>query len=90
MDKEDKVYLGLWASVLQQAIDDLYYDPLETREDLTKPQSTHVGRELYWKGQAQDWFQSRSRAFNSFEGICLILGLEPSCIRKGLYEKGLL
>jgi hypothetical protein len=90
MRKESKVYLRLSASVLQRAIDDLYYDPSETAEGLTEPQDTHVARELHWKRQAQAWFKNNSKAFSSFEGICLILGLEPSLIRKRLHERGLL
>ncbi len=90
MRREGRPYLKLWASVLEKALEDLYYDPPETQENLTMYQNSQVDQELYWKRQAQQWFKSKSKGFNSFEGICLILGLEPSCIRKKLYEKGLL
>jgi hypothetical protein len=87
---EDKVHLKLWANVLEKALEDLYYEPPEVREDLTTCQNSQVDRELYWKRQAQAWFKSKSKGFNSFEGVCLILGLEASGIRKKLFEKGLL
>jgi len=90
MRREGKPYTELWASVLEKAMEDLYYDPPETREDLATCQNSKVDRELYWKNQAQAWFNSKSKGFNSFEGVCLILGLEASCIRKKIYEKGLL
>lgn len=90
MKKESELYIKLWASVLQSAIDDLYYNPPETREDLTNYQNAAAVQELYWKRQAQTWFKSKGKGFNSFEGVCLSLGLEPSEIRKKLYEKGLL
>jgi len=90
MRRERRPYLTLWASVLEKAIEDLYYEPPETQEDLTTYENRVVDKELYWKRQAQQWFKSKSKQFNSFEGICVILGLEPSRIRKRLYEKGLL
>jgi hypothetical protein len=52
----------------------------EERDDLSTYQNRVVDRELYWKRQAQQ--RLKSRAFNSFEGICMILGRGPSCIRK--------
>jgi hypothetical protein len=88
--RQNKPYRELWASVLEKALEDLSYDPPETRENLTTYQDSKVNRELYWKRQAQAWFKSRSRGFNSFEGICLILELEASQIRKKLFEKRLL
>jgi len=87
---ESKPCLELWVSVLEKALEDLYYAPPETRENLTTFQNSKVDRELYWKNQAQAWFKSKSKGFNGFEGICLIVGLEASWIRKKLYEKGLL
>ena len=90
MRREGKPYLRLWASVLGKALEDLYYAPPETRENLRMCENSKVTQELYWKNQARAWFKSRSKGFNSFEGICMILGLEASCIRKKLYEKGLL
>ena len=89
MNIESKLYLKLWANVLERAIQDLYYVPPETFDDLTN-QNSQITQELYWKSQAQAWFKSKKNAFNSFEGVCLILGLEPSEIRRKLYEKGLL
>jgi hypothetical protein len=88
--REGKLYLKLWANVLEKALEDLYYEPPEARENFTTCQNSQVDRELYWKRQAQAWFKSKSKEFNSFEGVCLILGLEASGIRKKLFEKGLL
>jgi hypothetical protein len=90
MRRERRPYLTLWASVLEKAIEDLYYEPPETPEDLSTYENRAVDQELYWKRQAQQWFKSKGKQFNSFEGICVILGLEPSRIRTRLYEKGLL
>lgn len=90
MRTESKPCLELWVSVLEKALEDLYYDPPEIRENLTTCENSRVTQELYWKNQAQAWFKSRSKGFNSFEGICLILGLEASWIRKKLYQQGLL
>jgi len=90
MRRQRNLYLELWAAVLKKAIEDLHFDPPETRESLTNYQNNQVDWELYWKLQAQGWFKSRGKAFNSFEGICLILGLDASAVRKKLYEKGLL
>jgi hypothetical protein len=90
MMRESKLYLKLWANILQRAIEDLYYEPPERTENLTICQDSQMKRELYWKEQAQAWFKSRSNEFNSFEGVCMILGLEPSEIRKKLHEKRLL
>jgi len=90
MMRETKPYLKLWASTLQRAIEDLYYESPETTEHLTICQNTQIKRELYWKEQAQAWFKSKNNAFNSFEGVCMILGLEPSEIRKKLHEERLL
>jgi hypothetical protein len=88
--RQGKPYIELWASVLERALEDLSYDPPETAESLTTYQDSKVDRELYWKRQAQAWFKSKNKGFNSFEGICLILELEASQIRKKLFEKGLL
>jgi len=90
MRRESKLYLKLWASILQKAIEDLYYEPPEISENLTNCQNSQIKRELYWKEQAQAWFKNRSDEFNSFEGVCTILGLEPSEIRKKLHEERLL
>jgi len=90
MRRESKLYFKLWAAVFEKAIEDLYYYPPESQENLTKYQNSQVDRELYWKRQAQAWFNNKSKEFNSFEGVCLTLGLDHSGIRKKLYEKGLL
>ena len=88
--RESKSYLKLWANILQKAIEDLQYEPPETTENITNCQDSQIKRELYWKEQAQAWFKSKNNEFNSFEGICMSLGLEPSEIRKKLHEEGLL
>jgi len=90
MRRESKPYLKLWASILQKAIEDLYYEPHETSENLTNCQNSQIKRELYRKEQAQAWFKNKNNEFNSFEGVCMILGLEPSEIRKKLHKEGLL
>ena len=90
MRKESKLYLRLWARVLQKAIEDLYYKPPKNQESVTMYETRKVDQELYWKRQAQHWCNSKSKGFNSFEDVCLILGLEPSCVRKKLHEEGLL
>jgi len=90
MIRETKPYLKLWANILQKAIEDLYYKPPETTEKLTVCQDSQIKKELYWKEQAQAWFKSKNNTFNSFEGVCNILGLEPSAIRKKLHEEELL
>jgi hypothetical protein len=89
MNRENKLYIKLWTNVLEKAIQDLYYVPPETVDELTN-QNSHITQELYWKSQAQAWFKSKKNDLNSFEGVCLILGIEPSEIRRELYEKGLL
>ena len=88
--RESKSCLQLWANILQRAIEDLQYEPPETIENLTNCQDSQIKKELYWKEQAQAWFKSKNNEFNSFEGICMSLGLEPSEIRKKLREEGLL
>ena len=90
MMRESKSYLKLRASILQKAIEDLYYEPPETTENLTNCQDSQIKRELYWKEQAQAWFKNTNNEFNSFEGVCIILELEPSEIRKKLHEERLL
>jgi len=90
MREGGNLYLRLWARVLQKAIEDLYYEAPKTQEALAMYETRKVDQELYWKMQAQHWFKSKSKGFNSFEGVCPILGLEPSWIRKKLHEKGLL
>jgi len=90
MSTESKSYLKLWSSILQRAIEDLHYEPPETTENLTICQDSQIKRELYWKEQAQAWFKSKNNAFNSFEGVCTILGLEPSAVREKLQEERLL
>jgi len=90
MMRESKSYLKLWANILQRAIEDLYYEPPETTENLPNCKYSQIKRELLWKEQAQAWFKNRSDEFNSFEGVCMILGLEPSEIRKKLHEEELL
>ena len=52
----------------------------EERDDLSTYENRVIDRELYWKSQAQQ--RLKSRALNSFEGIYVILGRGPSCIRK--------
>ena len=90
MMRETKPYLKLWTNILQKAIEDLYYKPPERTENLTVCQDSQIRRELYWKEQAQAWFKSKNNAFNSFEGVCTILELDPSAIREKLHEKRLL
>ena len=90
MRRESKVYLELWAAVLEKALEDLNYSPPDTREDLTMYENSKVDQKLHWKRQAQDWFKSEGKGFNSFDGVCLILGLEACEIRKRLHKKGLL
>jgi hypothetical protein len=90
MMRGGKSYLRLWASILQKAIKDLYYELPATTEHLTNCQDSQIKRELYWKEQAQAWFKNNSDEFNSFKGVCMILGLDPSEIRKKLHEDGLL
>ena len=90
MGTESKLYLKLWAHILQKAIEDLYYQPPETTNSLTKCQDSQIKREIYWKEQAKEWFKNTNNDFNSFEGVCMILGLEPSEIRKKLNEERLL
>jgi hypothetical protein len=90
MRREIRLYLKLWAAVLERAIEDLHFSPPEAREELTVYQKREIEQELHWKSQAQAWFKSSDKGFNSFEGICLILGLEASEVRKELENKGLL
>jgi len=90
MRRESKLYLELWAAVLEKALEDLNHNPPETREDLTMYENSKVDQKLHWKRQAQAWFKSEDKGFNSFDGVCLILGLEASEIRKRLHKKGLL
>ena len=89
MNRESILCIKIWANVLERAIQDLYYVAPETVDDLTN-QNSQITQELYWKSQAQAWFKSKKNDFNSFEGVCLILELDPSEIRRKLYEKGLL
>jgi hypothetical protein len=88
--REDKLHLKLWANVLEKALEDLYYEPPEARENFTTCQNSQVDRELYWKRQAQAWFKGKIKGSNSLEGVCLFLGLEAPWIKKKPYEKGLL
>jgi len=52
MMRESKSYLKLWANILQRAIEDLYYEPPETTENLPNCQYSQIKRELLWKEQA--------------------------------------
>jgi hypothetical protein len=90
MKRESQLYLNLWACVLERAIEDLHYDPPQAPDAITGCRQSEVKRELYWKRQAQAWIRSERRDFNSFEGVCVILGLEPAEVRKKLYRKSLL
>ena len=90
MRRESKLHLELWVAVLEKGLEDLNYNPPETRENLTMYENSKVDQELHWKRQAQAWFKSEDNGFNSFDGVCLILGLEASEIRKRLHKKGLL
>jgi hypothetical protein len=90
MRREVKIPLKLWAAVLERAIEDLHYSPPDAREEPTVCEKPRIKQELRWKRQAQAWFKSSDKGFNGFEGVCLILGLEASEVRKKLEKKGLL
>ena len=81
---------NLWAAVLGRAIDDLYYKEPKDFEALSIENKSKVSHELYWKRQARAWFKSTNDEFNTFQGICLILGLSASKIKEKLCQKGLL
>ena len=82
--------INLWAAVLEKAIDDLDYKDPTNFEALSIESKAKVSQELYWKRQARAWFKSKNDEFNTFQGLCLILGLSASKIKGKLYQKGLL
>ena len=82
--------IKLWAAVLGRAIDDLYIKEPKDFEALSIEYKSKVSHELYWKRQARSWFKSKNDEFNSFYGVCLILGLSASKIKDKLCQKGLL
>lgn len=87
------MYIGeinLWTAVLGRAIDDLYYKEPKNFAFLSKENKSKVSQELYWKRQARGWFKSKNDQLNTFQGICLILGLSASKIKDKLCQKGLL
>jgi len=61
MRRESKVYLKLWAAVLEKALEDLNYSPPEAREDLTMYENSKVDQKLHWKRQARGWFKSEGK-----------------------------
>ena len=82
--------IKLWAAVLGRAIDDLYYKEPKDFAFLSKENRSKVSQELYWQRQARAWFKSKNDEFNTFYGVCSILGLDAPNIRKKLCQKGLL
>ena len=82
--------IKLWAAVLGRAIDDLYYREPKDLEDCSECNKAKVSKELYWKRQARSWFKSKNDEFNTFQSVCLILGLSASKIKDKLCQKGLL
>ena len=82
--------IKLWAAVLGGAIDDLYIEEPKDFEALSIEYKSKISHELYWKRQARAWFKSKNDEFNSFYGVCLILGLDAPNIRNKLCQKGLL
>ena len=82
--------ITLWAAVLRRAIDDLYIKEPKDFEALSIENKSKISQELYWARQARSWFKSNNDEFNTFHGICLILGLSASKIKDKLCQKGLL
>lgn len=82
--------INLWVAVLGRAIDDLYYKEPKDFEALSLCNKSKVSQELYWKRQARAWFKNKNDEFNSFQGVCLILGLSATKIQGKLFQKGLL
>ena len=82
--------IKLWAAVLGRAIDDLYIKEPKNLENWSECNKAKVNQELYWQRQARTWFKSKNDELNTFQGVCLILGLDAPNIRDKLCQKGLL
>lgn len=81
---------SLWLAILQRAIQDLAIPPLNGKPcecRLREDSGPHWFRcPWYFKSEAREWFQAKSKKVGSFRYLCDLLGIKPWRLRRLAFE----